>query len=44
MHLEHGRPADESGRQLREIRCYDLLEKYLPAVGHEVRMVTLNDG
>lgn len=26
MHLEHGRPAEEAGREEREIRCYDLLE------------------
>ena len=27
MQLEHGRPLEEKGREMREIRCYDLLDR-----------------
>ena len=32
--LYHGRPADKTGRLPRETAVYDLLERFLPAVGH----------
>ena len=46
MELMNGRPEDCSGRLEKEIRVYgllDVLEKFLPAVHHEPRIIDLPD-